>query len=274
MKKIGRKRMSRAIALLMSLILVAGLSPAPALAAVGGIAKDSSSASTALVTGGGELEGQAGTRVRTQDGLMLGPLEVAIAKNLIEGAIAGLGSLGVSFGGKELLTKIFGDAFENETQQKLDQILKELQVIEKEIEALKDEVERVELDQVISDLKFLLGDTRPEELFNALADIDDKVAHNKMTTDEAREARLTALTDGLGSNGDYANADLPFDEFTDNMWTAVLGPNPVTLDGKSESLTLLQVHYELLRRSHKWEHQAYAEWGSYQGKCVSLLIST
>ena len=274
MRKARKKHVNRMIAAIASLALVVGLMPIPAFAVADKAGTGDSGASTALVAGGSELEGQAATRLRSTGGLGLDPLEVAIAKSLITGAAYGLAQMGASWSGNSFLEWVLGPNADPSTAAKLDEILQKLDEIEQSIHALSDKVTKVQLQSVLNDLQFLLNDSRPEMLYSALSRIDQDLADGKLTPNEAADARLTALTDGLGAQGRYENADLPYDEFTDKMWIAMMKRHDVTLGDQPAKLPLLQVHYELLRRTTYWEHQSYEDWASFQGKAVSVLMST
>ena len=202
----------------------------------------------------------------------LGPLEIAIAKELVKGAAYESGVYLVEFAAEQLLPDLFGEFMTDDTQKKLDEILKKLDEIEGDIKLLSDKVTTVQLQTILNDLKELLGNTTPHTLFQALQNIDDDVEGKQLTPEQAKTARLNALTEEIGIENP-ANANADWDQYVDKLWTAMTTQYDVTIDDQPQKLTLMQTYYELLRRTYKWEHQAYEEWAAYQGKCVSLLMS-
>ena len=261
---IGRTK--KTVAVFMSLVLVVGLTPMPAFAFAG---EDEPDASAALVAGDGQFAVQDDGAV----GASLGPLEIAIAKNLIEGVIYGAASGGASWTMQNLLGSLFGGALSNGNDAKLDEILKKLDQIEAEVKAISDKLTTIQLQEVLNDLHFILSDTRPATLYNALRKIDADLAGGKITGEKAKEARLTALTTAIGVDNP-ARFDTDFDQYVDKMWSAMTEQYNVTIGDQPQKLTLMQIYYELLRRTHKWENQAYEEWAAFQGSCVSLLMTS
>ena len=263
------ERAKKIVAVFMSLVLVVGLTPMPAFAFSG---EDGQGDSAALAAGSGAgleaAEVQAGGGVGTPAGT-----EIVVAKNLIEGAIFATGSGPVSWGAGQLMTVIFGDAFEEDTAEKLDEILQKLDEIEKSINALSDKVSIIQMQTILNDLTDVLGVNTPYVVYNTLRDIDADLADKEISVDQAKEERLNALTTALGIT-DYGTVNSEWDQYVDKLWSTMTSQYNVMIGDKSQKLTLMQVDYELLRHTHKWENQAYDDWGDFKGRCVSLLIST
>ena len=240
----------------------------------------SDSAAAALVAlDEGESEAANGELIVAQgaseSGLTLGVLEIAIAKNLIEGALYGSASGTFSWTASHLLTSLFGGVVGEDTQQKLSEILEKLDEIETSITTLKTNVERIQMQNIMNELKYLFGDPTVYTAYKALQDVEDDLAAKKITPEQAKAARLKALTATINISEDqWGTINTDFDQYVNRMWDAMTGPWDVTVEDQRQQSTLMQVHYELLRRSYKWEHQSYDEWSFFQGRCVSLLMAT
>ena len=265
------KRANKIIALIASLALVVGLMPAPAFAFTG---QSGAEAVTSLTVAsdsktGGQLSAQNGDE---SVGLSI-PEDIELATNLINGAAFATGSGPVSWVIGQLMTALFGTIVDDDTQKKLDQVLSKLDEIEKDVKALSDKVTTIQLQTILNDLVPVTASNTPEILFSSLKQIDEDVADHTKTPDEAKAARLTALTKGIGIE-DPANAYSDFDQYVDLLWKTMTHQYDVTIDDQPQKFTIFRTYYELMRRTYKWEHQAYEEWASFQGKCVSLLMTT
>ena len=232
-------------------------------AAIGSEDSNTSEAARLIAQSAGEL------------GDSFGPLEIAIAKNLIEGALYGSASGTFSWTASHLLTSLFGGVVDDDTQAKLREILEKLDEIETSITTLKTNVERIQIQNIMNELKYLFGDPTVYTAYKALQDVEDDLAAKKITPEQAKTARLKALTKTINiTEAQWGTINTDFDQYVNRMWNAMTGPWDVTVEDQRQQMTLMQTHYELLRRSYKWEHQSYDEWSFFQGRCVSLLMAT
>ena len=251
-----------------------------ALAAVAATGSDSQgSALAAMAAAGGDSQKAAEDgRLAAQDadGLEVGPwgpLEIAVAKNLIEGAICGVASGTFSWSTSSILKAMFGDSIGDDTQQKLDQILQELNQLNAAMGELQKTANSQQLDTILNNLSPTLTKLTPHDVLNELIKLD------KSKAEDAKRRVQGELTTSLGNGKvddieSLASVEGAFDNFTSELWQAMTNTWHVTIDGRPQDLTLMQIWYEHLRYKYQWEHQAYKEWAEFQGQCVSLLASS
>lgn len=179
----------------------------------------------------------------------------------------------VEWGTENLIAAIFGvDMGDDESLQQIMQDIKELK---DELDTLQKTVNNQQLDSILNDLKDLLSDQSTYDVYNGLRDIDAKYKDGTYSQTEAEQRRHSELTGSLGVTEDsWESVNNVYDRFVLQLWTAMTDTYHVTINGTTQDLDLMQVHYEHLRAKYRWENQAYDEWSAFQARCVGLLTTS
>ncbi|MBO4365377.1 MAG: hypothetical protein J5804_03685, partial [Eggerthellaceae bacterium] len=224
---------------------------------------------------GASSDGLRSTQVANTTELLGEEGELNIALLLVEGAISGSASGATSWSAGKILTAIFGSNMAGDADAKLDSILQSLAEIQTELQQLKKTVDAQELENLLNSMKPLIESNKPHIALTDLASLD-AAGYSEA---EYKERLKSVLTEGLSNGtltdfGSLAGTDNTFDLFCTDLWRAMTTTYSVTINDKSQEITLMQVYYERLRLKYNWEHQAYAEWEEFNTRCVSLLAST
>ena len=179
----------------------------------------------------------------------------------------------VEWGMTQLLSAIFGIPMDDDAS--LQEILQNIKELQDGLDTLQKTVNSQELDQILNSLKLLLAEQTSYDVYNGLKDIDAKRKAGIYPDWDAAQRRKSELTGSLGiADNAWESVNNDYDRFVLQLWTAMTEPYHVTIDGKSQDLTLMQVYYEHLRMKYHWEHQAYDEWAAFQARCVGLLTTS
>ena len=218
--------------------------------------------------------GRAAAEVTGQDGgaaemgiRLVSGLISTIVEATPEAAVAAV----VEWGIGEILEKAFGSDMSEEERQYFNQILSEIAKLQDSVSTLQTTLELQGLDSLLNSYKNLASNQTPSVIYRALLRIDEAEA----TEEWKRQERLSLLTDSIGAGeGNLADIDLPFDQYANAILNAMTTTYNVSLDGRSLKLPLLQIHYEYLRRTYFWEHQAIDEWYGFQCRAMGILVET
>ena len=272
MKRREGRRASRFIALVTSLVLVAGLMPLPAFADAG------NSGGGARQGGAAELLAAGNVLAAQGDGRGDAGISGAdLIKKLVEAAaVAAIdpeeaATMGAEWAAELFCEEVLGISAGDANDAVLREILAGIEELKKDLNALQKTANSQELDQILNSLIPLLSKQTTSDVYASLAGIDASEA----TPELKEQKRISAVTDDLGiDEGHWGSVENTYDDFAWELWTAMTQPYHVTMNGEAQDLTLLQIHYEHLRAKYHWEHQAYAEWEAYQTQCVGLLMTT
>ncbi len=151
-----------------------------------------------------------------------------------------------------------------------EKILKDLEQLLTAVEEIQKSITLKDMTDLINNFRTLQVKT-PSIVFAAL----QKVESSEDLPEVKRQAQLQILTQDIGiDQSRWSAVNNLFDLYTEQLVNAMLKPYEVTIDGKPQSMMLLRVQYEYLRRKYHWEHQAIEEWLSFQCYAVGLLIDT
>ena len=158
---------------------------------------------------------------------------------------------------------------------KLSSILQNLAEVRDALLELQESVGVQGLEDLLNSLQPLIDSDNPSLALTSLRALDN----SGYSQAEYQERMKSVLTEGLGNGdlddyGTLARSDNAFDTFCNALWQAMTTTYSVTINGKSQKVSLTQAYYESLRQKYNWEHQAYAEWEEFDTRCISLLAST
>lgn len=182
----------------------------------------------------------------------------------------------VEWGAKKFVSKVLGlsSKSENESKaimEKLDKLMEGQSKLQESMSTLSKQVTCSQLNTILNEFESLIASEQiTNNAYTTLRDIDKKEEDGVYTDKEAYAARLQCLTKDLGSTEEtMSRVDLDIDKYTDKLASALLTSMKVTYeDGKTLNNDLFEINYQSLRRTYRWENQAYGDWIAFQNKAL------
>ena len=174
----------------------------------------------------------------------------------------------VEWGVEEILGWLFGGETTSEEEKLLKELMDQIKDLSDAIHKVQEELNLQSLITPLNDMDKFISNKLPGYLYQGLIDIDND---KTLSEDEKRANRLSLLTDSIGAVNP-ANIDTNFDNFARSFANMMLDKHRVVLDGESKQLMIYQVYYEYLRRTYKWEHQAWDNWVAFQCRAVAMAV--
>lgn len=157
---------------------------------------------------------------------------------------------------------------EAELKNMLANIKTQLDDIQMDLGSIKDQITCTELNSIFNEFALASSYTAPFTALKTLQDIDNDP---NMSSEQKAKERLSSLTEGLGiTNG---SVDTKLDNYTDLMVRMITMTYNVNLDGREVRLDLLDLLYELMKRTYKWENDAYEYWNTFQNNILSFVTA-
>lgn len=185
----------------------------------------------------------------------------------------------VKWATKKFIAYAFNISQESDSEKimaKLDKLMEGQSKLQQSIDTLSKQVTCIQLNDILNNFETLASEQSPNNIYNALRNIDKKEETGEYSSEDAAAARTYALTYGLKiSTESLGSASLDLDKHTDKLTHALLDTMRVTYeDGKTSKDSLFEINYQYLRRKYNWEHQSYDEWIAFQNYALGTYTIT
>ncbi|MDD6251418.1 MAG: hypothetical protein PUA85_02060 [Oscillospiraceae bacterium] len=182
----------------------------------------------------------------------------------------------VEWGANKFVSKVLGLSSKSEKEskeimEKLDKLMEGQSKLQESMATLSKQVTCSQLNTILNEFEGLIASEQiTNNAYSTLRDIDAKEDNGTYSSDDAYAARLQCLTKDLGLTDEtMSRVDVDIDKYTDKLASALLTSMKVTYeDGKTLNNDLFEINYQSLRRTYRWENQAYGEWIAFQNKAL------
>lgn len=177
----------------------------------------------------------------------------------------------VEWASKKFLSKALNITDDNEKiMEKLDKLMEGQSKLQESMDTLSKQVTCSQLNTFLNKFQELISKQSTNKIFRELRKIDDEEKAGVYSPDKAAKKRIQCLTNDLGLTDEtMGSADIAIDEYTNELASALLKTMKVTYeDGQTLNNDLFEINYQSLRRTYRWENQAYGEWIAFQNKAL------